>query len=1418
MKRLFAIISILSLTTLMGCSEINDRLDDLESRVDGVENTQLASIKQQIAAINTTIANLEKTSSDLKSYILTLQDRAIVLENSINTTNKKLAELKESLEAEIDSEIALVITQLEGVKSEIEAELKTVKSLIIDLQNKDKELEEKISTLRNYVNSEISKTKDWVAATFATLEQYNILANDVAKIEGDIQTINSLITALEENINERVEQIIKDSLDGIKDEVFAYVLDEISSEYTAAISTARTEITKAYEQAIKNAIAQLENSMKSWVNSQLTGYYTISQVDAKLDALTIALENKINASEEYLEGVISTLETAIEKKIGENSELITKLSNDISSINADIAQHATAIINNTSAIQQNTEAIKANAQQIMENISDISSNATLIASNKTLISANTALIRNNQNAISALQTKLSNAQQAIQTNAQAIANNAADIATNAALIANNASAISNNISAIATNTTDIANLRQLLAETASAITSAYKSAIESAITQLNGELRDHISEQISAVNSSITALASRVSATEKEINNIKVFIYTIQEDIATLQKQVAEIMARIQSISYIPKYTDGKANMYYNYSSGALQAGEATLDFEVRPAAVATELLDVWQSALSVKAIYTTTRSTSTFIALDIESITASDGILTITIKGNNLSEQFFRSEVGANVRLEISDGANCLTTDYIPLIPVSTETIYFADENFETYLVTNFDLNSDGQISIDEAEAVTAIGVGSSNIKSLAGIEFFPNLTYLDCSANEISKIDLSHNTKLTTLNISGNLLTSLNLGNNTALITVNCSNNALSSLDVSELTALKTLYCTDNSLLSLDLSNNKALITLDCSNNELVSLSVASNTALVTLDCSGNMLTSLTLGGLPTSIDCSDNQLTALNLVGQNTLITLDCSGNAIRELNVTTCTKLRSMDCADNNLQSLNVSNLSDLSILNCSGNADLAQIWMKDILQEAVVILTKDSGTTIRYHDGGIYIPDMKFETYLLNNYDDDGDGYITNDEAANITMVNCANMEITDLTGLESCPNLEVLNCSGNSITQINLPNLSRLQTIRCYDNPIEYVNINGCTSLQALYMQNNSNNATLTTGTMALDNYTQAASLTICATGSGITTFDIINSATLEQLNLADTEAVSLSCDNSAILKSIVYPNTLTYLDIDDCPALTVDVTPLSLLETLYVRNNGLEELNVQDNTKLVNLYCDNNSLTSLNLTNNTLLKNISCGSNSLSALNVRFSPLLETLDISNTTTITMMNLTENTSLNKFTFTGSTNLTTVRVDNDFSMDECEFISTDNNPGLSIYNSNGEYFYFIGQYTTAFGAEGIVFHTSNRGLNGGLISVKETLGYWDDITSWCTNYGENWYIPTIQELTELYTKRYIVNSTLTALGYQTLASDRWWWSSSVYIKPGFGYTYRYVLDFSDGDDIIEERWSSSYHAARAAFTF
>ena len=118
-----------------------------------------------------------------------------------------------------------------------------------------------------------------------------------------------------------------------------------------------------------------------------------------------------------------------------------------------------------------------------------------------------------------------------------------------------------------------------------------------------------------------------------------------------------------------------------------------------------------------------------------------------------------------------------------------------------------------------------------------------------------------------ITYLDCSWNWLTSLNVQGLTALQSLNCSSNQLTSLDLQGLTALQNLDCSSNQLTSLNVQELTALQYLDCYSNQLTSLDVQELTALQYLDCSGNQLTSLNVKGLPVlqSFYCYSNQLSA-------------------------------------------------------------------------------------------------------------------------------------------------------------------------------------------------------------------------------------------------------------------------------------------------------------------------------------------------------------------------------------------------------------------------------------------------------------------------------------------------------------------------------------------------------------------------
>ena len=207
-------------------------------------------------------------------------------------------------------------------------------------------------------------------------------------------------------------------------------------------------------------------------------------------------------------------------------------------------------------------------------------------------------------------------------------------------------------------------------------------------------------------------------------------------------------------------------------------------------------------------------------------------------------------------------------------------------DGAFRFVILRAYDMNDDGIIDRDEANAIDSIDCSGMHISTLKGVELFPNLTYLDCSGNQLTSLDVSKNTALTYLSCGGNdCMTSLNVSGHTSLTTLVCQNSQLTNLDVSGCTALEDLDCDESQLTSLDVSSCTALKNLSCFSNQLTALDVSDCTALDELVCSYNQLTALDVSGCTALryLTCDDNQLTSIDVSKNTALKTLSCSGNA-------------------------------------------------------------------------------------------------------------------------------------------------------------------------------------------------------------------------------------------------------------------------------------------------------------------------------------------------------------------------------------------------------------------------------------------------------------------------------------------------------------------------------------------------------
>ena len=320
---------------------------------------------------------------------------------------------------------------------------------------------------------------------------------------------------------------------------------------------------------------------------------------------------------------------------------------------------------------------------------------------------------------------------------------------------------------------------------------------------------------------------------------------------------------------------------------------------------------------------------------------------------GQHFEEYPFEFDVTADTPLTQTEtttntsGCDNVITLNLTILPgvVINETT-FPDEKFRAILL-NYGIGSDGVMTEEEAAQIKFLDVQDKGITDLTGIEYFPELQELGCADNNISSLDVSKNKKLTfvwcsrnpltSLNITGcteltrlhtrdTQLTSLDLSTNTKIVEIYANNNPLNAIDVTGCPDLEWLQFPGANITTLDVSKNSKLKTLDYSENKLTSLDVSHNPLLETLSVWDGQLTTLDVSHNPNLkiLYCDNNSFSELNLSNNTELEVLYCSDNQLTSLNVSGCSKLKDLRCQLNKLTTLDVSDCTALEVLNFRNN--------------------------------------------------------------------------------------------------------------------------------------------------------------------------------------------------------------------------------------------------------------------------------------------------------------------------------------------------------------------------------------------------------------------------------------------------------------------------------------------------------------
>lgn len=329
----------------------------------------------------------------------------------------------------------------------------------------------------------------------------------------------------------------------------------------------------------------------------------------------------------------------------------------------------------------------------------------------------------------------------------------------------------------------------------------------------------------------------------------------------------------------------------------------------------------------------------------------------------------------------------------------------------------------------------------------------------------------------------------------------------------------------------------------------------------------------------------------------------------------------------------------------------------------------------SNTSFNTNPSGVRIsadqfPDTAFRAYISRLFDSDGNGALSSAEIASVRAIGVSYMNIASLKGIEYFTALEALDCSGNTLRELDVSHNTELYSLECADNRLATLNVRSNTLLEKLDCSENSivsldisccptlvknrrstsylkcdPEVVLYTGIASqgipinATNFPDAAFRAYIAkwfdedADDGLSESEIewVTDISVSSLGITSLKGIELFpqleylwCEYNELTSLDISRNTaLKYLDCSGNALTTLNVSSCRGLQTLYCSENQLDALNLYYNTALERLRCYGNRLTTLNLSRNPLLTDLRCDQNRLTSLDLTQNPALTALECS---------------------------------------------------------------------------------------------------------------------------------------------------------------------------------------------------
>lgn len=507
----------------------------------------------------------------------------------------------------------------------------------------------------------------------------------------------------------------------------------------------------------------------------------------------------------------------------------------------------------------------------------------------------------------------------------------------------------------------------------------------------------------------------------------------------------------------------------------------------------------------------------------------------------------------------------------------VNAQIIDFPDPNFKYALLNHnpvIDTNGDGEIQISEANAAVSLNIFNRNINSLEGLEYFFNLTTLNCQNNFFPVLDAGFLVNMISLNFTNNPnLTTVNLSNLQTLqggLELNFLN-SLTSLDLGSLSEV-------GGTIGFDENPNLTVINLQSLETLGSGFNMTSN-PLVTEIYLPNLVTA---GGISLQSNNGLTSFSAENLA--SVVMSVGVHNNhSLTTFSLPLLTSLGSFSLKGNNmLTSISFPSLQTVQRWGSSWGGDIylgREPAMVSIDFGALVSIEKDINIEIMPNvtaldignlvtsGGNISISGVNVDQLNLPNLISVQDITFSNSNRGPINLGSLVQARnITTPVSTINLDNLESVNniyLRGNTLTSLTMDNLISANSIRVIDSQLNHFSAGNLTTCTQLNLSNNS-----------------LQTLDISSMAGEIYSIDVSNNQLTE---------ITLGNNITSLTDMMIWGNNFESLDFSIVPIHGILEVSNNELVSLFIKNGTSEILRIRNNPNLVFVCADEEQLEDVN-------------------------------------------------------------------------------------------------------------------------------------------------------------------------------------------------------------------------------------